>query len=1101
MSPSHDVETVFPGHGELVALMRARDWSHTLLGPVAGWPQSLRTAVGMMLPSPQPCFILWGPELAMLYNDAGLPIIGAKHPDDLGQSIKVALKEAWSVLGPLVEGVIATGEAVYLENLLIPLERFGFVQDGYYTFSYLPIRNETSAVGGIFVVVMETTRQVVGARRLALIRELSLRSALCQNVASVFRAAEDVLGQGPSEIPFALLYELRGKRAHLLVCAGIERGLAASPVEIAAGDPGGWPLAGVARARHEALVDDVANRFGALPGSPSGEQGARALVLPLAAEGEDEATFVLVVGLNPRVPLDDDATSFLQLLARQLATSIASTRALEEKTQRAAQLAELDRQKSQFFSNVSHEFRTPLTLILGPTEDALAAPLRVLAGEQLDRVHRNAQRLLKLVNTLLEFSPVEAGKASAHFQPTDLAVLTTELANAFESVITAAGVRFVVDCPPLPEPVWVDQSLWEKVVLNLVSNAFKFTLIGQITVHQRWTGKGIELTVADTGIGIAPEQLPKIFQRFHRVEGAWGRSYEGSGIGLSLVEALVRVHGGEVSVQSRFGAGSTFTVTLPASGERAQPTEHLAPKPAETAAFVNEAAGWLPASRDPAQESAPPASLATLSANVTASARKLRVLLADDNADMRGYVQRVLAERFDVEAVGDGQAALDVAQEHLPDLVLSDVMMPIMDGIALTRALREDPRTRYVPIILLSARAGESATVEALNAGADDYVVKPFGARELVARIEGAVRIARAESARITALKRVSEILESTSDGFFALDSAWRFTSVNAAHERMTLTSGEEVIGEVFWDVHPGTRDPATHYWQDYHRCMEERVDVQFLDYYPPLDLWTDVRANPTPDGGIAVWFRDVSVEVRSRAALASQAEFEKQLIGIVSHDLRNPLNAILLASEVLSELGDPSADVIATVARIRSAAEGATRLVRDLLDFTQARLGGGIHVEPRPASFHALVRAAIDEVAAPAHSHRFEVLQEGDGQGEWDRDRLAQVVQNLATNALKYSPEDSLIRVHTQVTPQEATLVIRNSGAPIPPEKVPVLFEPLQRAAAHADVATRSVGLGLYIVKQIVEAHRGSVEVRSTEPEGTSFTVRLPRLERARVS
>ncbi len=1099
--PIVDVAKVFPGDSELASVMRAKDWSVTPLGPVASWSQSLRTALGLMLASPPASFIFWGPELSIFYNDAGVPILGSKHPEDLGQSMKVVFKEAWSVLGSMVEGVIATGTAIYLENLLVPLRRFGFLQDGYFTFSYLPIRNEAAEVGGIFVVVMETTGQVVGARRLALIRELSLRSALCQNVASVLHAMEEVLGQAPSEVPFALLYEVRGERARLVVSVGIERGLAVSPEELDLQDGGTWPLADLARSRREVLFEGLTARFGALPGGPSGEPATRALLLPLAAEGEGEATFVLVVGLNPRIPLDDDARSFLQLLARQLATSIASTRALEEKTQRAAQLAELNHQKTQFFSNVSHEFRTPLTLILGPTEDALASPSRALAGEQLERVHSNAQRLLKLVNTLLEFARVEAGKSRAAFQPTDLAALTAGLANAFESVISKAGLGFVADCPPLPEPVWVDRGLWEKVVLNLVSNAFKFTLTGKITVRLSWTGQGVEFTVADTGIGITSTELPKVFQRFHRVEGARGRSHEGSGIGLSLVEALVKLHGGEVSVQSIPGEGSTFTVTLLAGSahlpaHELQPDERPVASPPGTSAFVRKAEQWLPTfDGEAAQEQGCPASDLHRAPEITpAPGQRVRVLLADDNLDMRGYVQRVLADNFTVEAVADGQAALAAARERLPDLVLSDVMMPVMDGLALTRALRNEARTRNVPIILLSARVGEGATVEGLRAGADDYIVKPFGARELVARIEGAVRVARAEHARRSALERVSEILESTSDGFFSLDDAWRFTAVNASYERSTQTRRAEVMGRVFWEVCPGARDPSSHYWQDYHRCMSERVPVQFLDYYPPLDLWTDVRADPTPDGGIAIWFRDVSLEVRSKALLERQAEFEKQLIGIVSHDLRNPLNVIQLASGLLTELDELSEDAALSVKRIQSAAERATRLVRDLLDFTQARLGGGIRVEPRPADLHALVRAVLDEESTSFPSRRFEVRQEGDGQGVWDPDRLSQVVQNLVTNALKYSPEDSALRVHTQVMPDEVTFLIHNWGASIPPEKLPVLFEPLQRATGQVDSASHSVGLGLYIVKQIVEAHQGTVEVWSTEAEGTTFTVKLPR-------
>ena len=281
------------------------------------------------------------------------------------------------------------------------------------------------------------------------------------------------------------------------------------------------------------------------------------------------------------------ARDFFQLFARQIAADAVRVVALALEQERAAQLAALDRDKTAFFSNVSHEFRTPLTLILGPTEEALASPGGALAGEQLERVHGNAQRLLKLVNTLLEFSRVEAGRARAAFRPTHLAALTAEIASAFEPVIHAAGLGFVVDCPPLPEPLWVDPSLWEKVVLNLVSNAFKFTLTGQVAVRLRWTGEGAELAVEDTGIGLAPDQLPRVFQRFHRVEGSQGRSHEGSGIGLSLVKELVKLHGGEVSVKSALGAGSTFTVTLRA-GSAHLPAQDL---PAEARQVESVAGG------------------------------------------------------------------------------------------------------------------------------------------------------------------------------------------------------------------------------------------------------------------------------------------------------------------------------------------------------------------------------------------------------------------------------------------------------------------------------------------------------------------------------
>ena len=415
--PRVDGEQFLQG-GDMGVLMRAKDWSTTPLGPLDGWPQSLRTAVSVMLAAPQPSYIFWGRELAILYNDLGLPFVGQKHPECLGQTIREVLKEAWPVLGPLVEGVMESGVPVFLENLLIPLNRVGFLQDGYFTFSYVPTRNEAAEVGGILVIVNETTGQVVGARRLALIRELSLRAALCQTVVAVLQSAEQVLAQASIDLPFALVYEMTGTRAQLVVSAGLERGLAASPVEVVSGGDGGWPLFEVAQDKKERLLDGLDTRFTDLPGGASGEPPRRALVLPLAGDAEGAVTHVLVAGLNPRYLFDDEARSFLQLVGRQIVTSVASTRApTRRRRARAEALAELDRAKTAFFSNVSHEFRTPLTLMLGPVEDALRRTAAARRSDALASVHRNALRLLKLVNTLLDFARIEAGRVARLVSP------------------------------------------------------------------------------------------------------------------------------------------------------------------------------------------------------------------------------------------------------------------------------------------------------------------------------------------------------------------------------------------------------------------------------------------------------------------------------------------------------------------------------------------------------------------------------------------------------------------------------------------------------------------------------------------------------------
>ena len=424
-----------------------------------------------------------------------------------------------------------------------------------------------------------------------------------------------------------------------------------------------------------------------------------------------------------------------------------------------AKLGELDSAKTAFFSNVSHEFRTPLTLILGHVERALSTPAGVLGGEDLAALHRNSLRLLRLVNSLLDFSRIESGGLQMSFAPTDLATLTSGVAGAFQSLFQDAGLSLVVECPRLPEPVYVDAAQWEKVIMNLVSNAFKFTFEGEIAVRLSWQGDHVELTVRDTGTGIPEAELPRIFERFHRVEGSRGRSFEGSGIGLSLVHELVRLHGGKVEVESELGRGTTFVVKIPKGFEHL-PKERLveeSPFSPKSDAAVNaqifEAKQWEREGEDTRVLSTPqPTESQSNVTNVTNG----RLLVADDNADMREYLRRLLSPHWAVELVPNGAVALARALEAPPDLVLSDVMMPEMDGVSLLNALRADARTSTVPVILISARAGEEARLTGLETGADDYLVKPFSAREVLTRIRTHLEMAKLRRAAFEAARELA---------------------------------------------------------------------------------------------------------------------------------------------------------------------------------------------------------------------------------------------------------------------------------------------------------------------------------------------------------
>jgi PAS domain S-box-containing protein len=431
------------------------------------------------------------------------------------------------------------------------------------------------------------------------------------------------------------------------------------------------------------------------------------------------------------------------------------------------ELAKLDVLKTQFFANISHEFRTPLTLMLGPLEDALANAHGILplgAAASLSTSHRNGLRLLKLVNTMLDFSRIEAGRLQAYYQPIDLSAYTEELASNFQSLCGKAGLRLIVDCAPVPllgggEAAYVDLDMWEKIVLNLLSNAFKFTLEGEIELRLAAVDGYARLIVRDTGVGIPSEELPRMFERFHRIERSRGRTHEGTGIGLALVQELVKLHAGTITVESKLGKGSTFTVTIPLGTAhlRAECIDQARTIPSTAvrhAAFVEEALRWLP------DDVAATVEMAEREDARTPQTDRPRILWADDNADMRAYVSRLLRSRFDVEAVPDGEAALAAVRAHPPDLVLSDVMMPKLDGFGLLCALREDPMLREIPIILLSARAGEESRIDGMRHGADDYLVKPFSARELIARVDTHVKASRMRSEAKRRLERANDDLQ-----------------------------------------------------------------------------------------------------------------------------------------------------------------------------------------------------------------------------------------------------------------------------------------------------------------------------------------------------
>jgi signal transduction histidine kinase/DNA-binding response OmpR family regulator len=1068
----------------------------------------------MLLPSKAQMIVFWGPQFTVLYNDAYRPVFGAKHPA-LGLPGERAWSEIWeSQLHPLLRGVVETGEAFHARDLLFVLERYGFVEDTYFDVSYDPVRVESGEVGGVFCIVTETTDRVVGERRLALLRDLAAQNATARTERDACVLAMETLA-GKADVAFALAY---------------------LGDELQAATPGAELLLATAGADRVKTLS--------IASSTGGRRGR------------------LVVGISARRPYDTSYQSFLDLVADQLAIALTNARAYEAERQRAEALSAIDRAKTTFFSNVSHEFRTPLTLLVGPLADDLAdpTPLPQAHRERIETAHRNALRLLRLVNSLLDFSRIEAGRIDASYEPTDLSALTADLASAFRSAVEKAGLSLIVNCPPLPQPVYVDRDMWEKVVLNLLSNAFKFTFDGEIRVELAWQGDHVDLRIADTGVGIPEADLDRVFERFHRIKHERARTHEGTGIGLALVQELARLHGGSVSVASAAGRGTTFTVSIRTGTahlpqDRISATRQLIPTGAGATPYVEEALRWLP---DATGKGASVAGAAVLSPSSERDvhAVRARVLIADDNADMREYLARILGTTYQVEAVPDGRAALERIRAQPPDLVVSDVMMPELDGFGLLAAVRNEAEIRSTPVVLLSARAGEEARIEGLHAGADEYLVKPFSARELLACVasqlqlsrlrQETVRLAQEHAAVTETLNNVGAIVASDLDRDKVVQAvtdvatdlttaefgAFFYNVIDENGEAYTLYTISGVPREmfskfpmprntaVFEPTFKGTgivrsdditKDPRYGHNAPYHGMPPGHLPVRSYLAAPVKG-----RAGETIGGlffghsatgrftahheriveGIAAWAAVALENARLYMNVQDASRLKDDFLASLSHELRTPLNAILGYARMLrSGMITPEKKEKA-IETIERNATSLTQIVEDVLDVSRI-VSGKIRLNVQAVDFPAIVRNAIDAVApaADAKGVRIETVVDPDAAPvSGDPERLQQILWNLLSNAVKFTNRGGKVQVRLERVNSHVELTVSDTGIGIPREFLPHVFERFRQADAGFTRERGGLGLGLSIARQLAELHGGTIEVSSDGPgKGATFRVTIP--------
>jgi len=1140
------------GGGELGALMRAHSWESTPLGPPGSWPHSLKMAVRIMLTSRQPIWIGWGKELTYFYNDPYKSIIGGKHPWALGRPTREVWKEIWHDIGPMLDTALGGQQGTFVESQLLIMERNGYPEETYYTFSYSPIPNDDGSVGGIICANSDDTRRVIGERQLALLRDLAADAGHARTWQEVCERAAAALGRNRRDIPFALIYiaEPDSLAAKLAGTAGIERSHPAAADMVVPDTAGCWPVAEVLRSQSLRIVWDLRLALGAdIPAGPWPHPPSQAALVPILPTGETGRAGVLVVGLNPFRLFDDDYQSFLRLVAGQIAAAIANAQAYEEERRRAEALAEIDRAKTTFFSNVSHEFRTPLTLMLGPLEDvlndasttALAPPVR----GRLETAHRNSLRLLKLVNSLLDFSRIEAGRVDARFEPVDLAKLTTELASNFESATERAGLFLRISCPDLGRPVYVDRDMWEKIVLNLMSNAFKFTFEGEIAVElgSSADGRCAELIVRDTGVGIPGSELPRLFERFHRIEGQRSRSFEGSGIGLALVQELVRLHGGAIRVDSEVGKGTTFAISIP-YGTARQDASQLGNERSRVStslraeAFVEEALRWLPAAEVAGEA---PEDRAEDAPELLFAARTdgAHILVADDNADMRSYVRRLLGSRWQVETVADGQAALEAIRRKKPDLLLTDVMMPRLDGFGLLREVRKNHDFRDLPVIVLSARAGEEARVEGLDAGADDYLIKPFSARELVARVNANLEMARVRREATRDLReseaRFRNMAEHAPVMMWITDPSGSLTYLNRVWSECTGQTQEEALGYGAWKaLHPEDleqaqriffaanaareafrieyrlrRSDGTYRWALSAAAPRFGEDGEFLGYIGSvIDIEDRKQAEHILRQTNEVLEQRVAAAIAERTAAEAQLhqsqkmEAVGKLTGGVAHDFNNVLQVIggnlqLLARDVAGNLRAEQRLQTAI-----SAISRGSKLASQLLAFGRRQ-----PLAPKVINIGRLVRS-IDDMLRRALGEGVEIETMIAG-GLWntfvDTVQVENALLNLAINARDAMNghgrltieagnaflDDEYVQRHAEVSPgQYVMIAVTDTGCGIPPELIERVFEPFFTTKPEG----QGTGLGLSMVYGFVKQSGGHIKIYSEPGHGTTVRMYLPR-------
>ncbi|KAL1410450.1 hypothetical protein Q8F55_004461 [Vanrija albida] len=975
--PSSDADS--PTCWEMVM---EKDWSKTGLGPMKKWPGALMSVVRLTMDSQSAALLLMKDrdnpnDNYFIYNDAFRPKANA-HPTWLTCRTSEFPPATWAPMAPLCARAYQ-GEVIHRENDVF-FQPYGdkvHFREVFNTWSYHPVWDGDEVIA-VYGQVMEVTKTVVAERQLRTTQLLVGELSGVRTTKDFYRTVTKCFDSNPRDAPFAICYSVKpvtfedeqygdSRRVRLSLpvvpvelslesTIGVPDAHPAAPAKhklsvqsrlgsfstdsrdstmatVTLDADGWWPIAQALSTRQTIVVTDFAQLIQGFPMREWPEKSQHAVVIPLLNDTSDAVpSGVIVLGLNPRRRITDQYTNWIQALRHSLSATLMSVQSAEEEQARVREKAKLERAKTLLVQSAAHEFRTPLTLIAAPLDELLRSQLRPAQRRLVKLADRNKRILQRLVDSLLDFSRIETGLISARFVRGDLGKFVHDIADIFKPTVQRAALAFVVEVEESPEPVAFDPTLIETVLSTFMSQALQYTQRGSVTLRLEYQtiadARWASISVIDTGSGVPPCLVNLVSSSLG--SGAGTDADGAPGITFGLAQEIMRLHDGDLSIEDRSAAdeaqGSIFTARFPTYHDTASDDDRITVG-GHSQRAAKDAMQLSPGSDDSGDDSMATKRSASLPPIPLMSGgwtdallfdRSDVLLVVDNNREVRSVIKAIFSPFINVVEAADGEEALSMIRNSLPHLVLADLFTPQVSGYNLLLRLRADPAIKMVPVILMSTVNDEESHTNALVAGADDFVLKPFNARELLARVHlhmqmGKERVnleakfaQRETEARILGEYCPSGILRLAGNGKTVYcNPAW----VSASNQPLT----DMYEDPLSWLQYVESNDyyRMLELWQEVERGEVETVRAQWrwktgramAGEFTRLDL-----VDPSLKGVLACTTDITDQEERLIEAERRRVEAEEQrnqqelLVDLTSHEIRTPVSAILQCSSLVKD-------------------------------------------------------------------------------------------------------------------------------------------------------------------------------------------------------